>query len=82
MQQTRIKAVVLLSLIGFFLGIVAISFHHHNNAFLLPVCSICKVKTSLSVTCNKIKLDTTTTAASLCSLSTAIFLCLSGIRPG
>lgn len=81
MQQTRIKTVIFLSLFGFFLGIVAISLHHHDNAFLLPACSICKVKTSLSGTCSKIKVDSAPGSAILCLSLAAIFLCLSGILP-
>lgn len=81
MQQTKIKTIVFLSLFGFFLGAVAISFHHHDNAFLLPACSICKVKTSFSGTFSKIKVDTDPAVASLCFSLTALFLCLSGILP-
>lgn len=81
MQQVRIKTVVVLSLFGFFLGVMAISFHHHDNAFLLPACSICKVKTSLSGTFNKIKVDSAPGAAIHCLSRAAIFLCLSGILP-
>jgi hypothetical protein len=81
MHQTRIKTVIFLSLLGFFLGVVAISFHHHDKAFLLPTCSICKVKTSFSGTFSKIKLDSAPAVASLCFSLTAIFLSLSGILP-
>ena len=81
MQQTRIQTVVFLSLFGFFLGVAAISFHHHDNSFFLPACSICKVKTSLSGTFSKIKINTVPAVASGYFLLTAFILCLSGIMP-
>ena len=81
MRQTRIKIVVFLSLLGFFLGIVAISFHHHDNAFLLPACSICKVKTSFSGTFSKIKVNSAPVTASISLSLVVIFLCSSGILP-
>jgi hypothetical protein len=52
-----IKRIVLLSVAGFFLAIMAIAFHHHDNAFLLPSCSICKVKTTASGTMSKSQID-------------------------
>ncbi len=79
MQQTKIKTIVFLSLFGFFLGVVAISFHHHDNAFLFPACFICKVKTSLSGTYSKIKIDSVPAVASNPFLVTVIILCLSGV---
>jgi hypothetical protein len=81
MRKALIRPVILLSLIGFSLGLLAMSFHHHNNKFLLPACSICKVKASLSGTFNKIKLDTSAGMAMLCLLLTEINLCLSGFLP-
>lgn len=81
MHQTRIKTVIFLSLFGFFLGVMAITLHHHDNAFSLPACSICKVKASLSGTFSKIKVDSAPAVAMLCLSLTAIFLCLSGIGP-
>lgn len=79
MQQTKIKTIVLLPLLGFILGVVAISFHHHDNSFLLPTCSLCKVKTAFSGTSSKIKIDTVPAAADKYFLLTAIILCLSDI---
>jgi hypothetical protein len=81
MHQTRIKIVVFLSLISFFLGIVAITLHHHDNSFLPPACSICKVKTTFSGTFSKIKIDSAPAVANLSLSLMAIFLCLSAILP-
>jgi hypothetical protein len=81
MHDTLIKKVVLLSLFGFILAVLAISLHHHDNSFSLPTCSICKVKTSISGTFNKIKTNYDPTAASLTILLTMIFLSLSDISP-
>ena len=81
MHQTKIKNVIFLSLFGFFLAVLAISFHHHDNSFLLRSCSICKIKTSLSGTFNKVKVDSAPAVVSLHLSSIAIFLCLSGILP-
>jgi hypothetical protein len=52
-----IKRIVLLSLSGFFLAILAVAFHHHDNTFLLRSCSICKVKTSITGTKSKNQID-------------------------
>jgi hypothetical protein len=41
----------------FFMGIVAFAMHHHNTYFLLKDCTICKAKTSLVGTLNKIIAD-------------------------
>jgi hypothetical protein len=81
MQQTKIKTIVFLSLFGFFLGIIAISFHHHDKMFLFPACFICKVKTSFSGTHSKIKIDSVPAVASNPFLVTAIILCLASILP-
>jgi hypothetical protein len=81
MQHPVIKKIIFLSLLGFFLAVLAISLHHHDNSFLLPTCSICKVKTSLSGTFNKIKFDSAPAVAGLHLLLMTIFLCLSGILP-
>jgi hypothetical protein len=81
MQQPLIKNVIFLSLFGFLLSVLAISLHHHDNSFLLRSCSICKIKTSLSGTFNKVKVDSTPAVVSLHLFSVAIFLCLSGILP-
>jgi hypothetical protein len=81
MHHPLIKKIVFLSLFGFFLAVMAISLHHHDKTFSLPTCSICKVKTSLSGTFSKIKLDSAPAIASLHLLLITIFLCLSGILP-
>jgi hypothetical protein len=57
MRHSLIKKILLLSLSVFFLAILAVAFHHHDKAFLLPSCSICKVKTSNSGTMSKNKID-------------------------
>jgi hypothetical protein len=57
MHHSMIKRLVLLSVAGFFLAILAVAYHHHDNAFLLPSCSICKVKTTTSGTTSKNKID-------------------------
>ncbi len=57
MYQSMIKKILLLALSGFFLAVVAVAFHHHDNAFLLKSCSICKVKTSISGTMSKKQLN-------------------------
>jgi hypothetical protein len=41
----------------FFLGVIALTMHHHDAFFPLKNCAICKAKTSLSSTVNKIKAD-------------------------
>ena len=81
MKQDRINTIVFLSLFGFFLGVVVISFHHHGDVFLLPACSICKVKTSLSWSVNKIKIDSVPVSSKEYLWLTVIILCLSGIAP-
>ncbi|TSA47700.1 MAG: hypothetical protein D4R56_01770 [Deltaproteobacteria bacterium] len=52
-----IKRTILLSLSGFFLAILAVAFHHHDKAFFLASCSICKVKITNSGTMSKNKID-------------------------
>jgi hypothetical protein len=81
MHHPLIKKIVFLSLFGFFLAVVAISLHHHDNSFSLPTCSICKVKTSIFGTFTKIKVDSAPAVASLHLLLITIFLCLSGFLP-
>ncbi len=79
MHQNRIKIVIFLSLFGFFLGVMAITLHHHDNVFSLHPCSICKVKTCLSGNFSKINIDSTPAIVIWCFSLSAIFLCLSGI---
>ena len=81
MYHSLIKKIVFLSLVGFFLAVLAISLHHHDNSFSLPTCSICKVKTSLSGTFSKINIDSAPAVASIHLLLITIFLSLSGILP-
>jgi hypothetical protein len=79
MHQTQIKNVIFLSVSIFFLSVLVISLHHHDNSFLLRTCSICKVKTSISGTVSKTNTDSTPAVISLCLFSMAIFPFLSGI---
>jgi hypothetical protein len=67
MHHSLIKRIVLLSLSGFFLAILTVAFHHHDNTFLLRSCSICKVKTSNSGMISKNSVDSASvvTAVSL-----------------
>jgi hypothetical protein len=79
MRQVQIKNVIFLSLLGFFLAVLAIYFHHHDNSFLLRPCSICNVKTSISGTFNKVNIDSAPAVANIPFTLFWIFLCLSGI---
>jgi len=81
MRQSRLNVIVFVSLLGFFLGVTSIAFHHHDNAFLLPACALCKVKTSFSGTLSKFKADSSPSVLTLCLLLAVIVLCLSGILP-
>ena len=74
MCHPLIKKIVLLSMAGFFLAILAVAFHHHDRSFLLTSCSICKVKTSISGTFNKNKIDSPPAVAVISLGSAAIFL--------
>ena len=57
MQYSIVKRVILLTLSGLFLTVFAVAFHHHDNTFLLTSCPICKVKTAISGTMSKYKID-------------------------
>jgi hypothetical protein len=81
MHHPLVKKIIFLSLFGFFLAVMAVSLHHHDKSFSLLTCSICKVKTSLSGTFSKIKVDSAPAVASLYLLLITICLCLSGILP-
>ena len=78
---TIFLTIIFLSLLGFFLGVVVLSFHHHDNTIFRPACSICKVKTSFSGTFSKTKIDSAPAAAALLVSFAAILLSLSGIAP-
>ncbi len=47
-DKSRVKTVLLLSLLCFSTAILAIAYHHHDTSFLLRSCAICNVKSSLS----------------------------------
>jgi hypothetical protein len=81
MYRPLIKKVVFFTLFGFFLAVLAISLHHHDNSFSLPTCSICKIKTSISGTFSKINIDSAPAIAGIHLFSMLILLCLSGILP-
>jgi len=63
MRHPLIKSIVLLSLAFFFLAILAIAFHDHNNTFLLTARSICKAKVPTSGTMSKNKSEPATAVA-------------------
>jgi len=82
MQQKRINIIIFLSLLGVLLGVAAMSFHHHDNVFLLKTCSLCKVKTSFSGTLNKFKANSFHAVLIPGFSLTVILLYSSGIVPG
>jgi hypothetical protein len=79
MNEIRIKKIVFLSIAFFFLSIMAVALHRHNNPILPPVCSICKVKTSLSGTFSKIKTDSAPAVAVFYLPLAAVCMSMSGI---
>ena len=81
MHHPLVKKITFLSLFGFFLAVMVVSLHYHDKSFSVATCSICKVKTSLSGTFSKIKVDSNPTVASIHLFLITIFLCLSGILP-
>jgi hypothetical protein len=64
-QDGAIRQILLVSLSVFFLSVLAIAFHHHDNAFWLRACSICKAKSSLSGTISKYQVDSTSAAVAI-----------------
>jgi len=81
MRHPLINRIAFISLLGFFLAFMAISLHHHDNAFWLRSCSICKINASISGALSKIKVDSAPAVNSIQLLFTTTFLCLSGILP-
>jgi hypothetical protein len=79
MHHPMVKKIVFISLLGFFLAVMVVSLHHHDNSFWSPTCSICKLKASINGAFNKIKVDSAPAVASLHLLFISIFLCLSRI---
>jgi hypothetical protein len=57
----------------FFLGMIALTMHHHDVFFPLKNCAICKAKTTLSGTVNKIKADPPLSIASVSHRPEAIY---------
>jgi hypothetical protein len=79
MRHSLIKKIILLSLTVFFLAILAVAFHHHDKAFLLTSCSICKVKTSNSGTMSKNKIDSAPTVTVVSLGLAAVFPLLANV---
>ncbi|ABC78771.1 hypothetical membrane protein [Syntrophus aciditrophicus SB] len=79
MLHPMVKKIVFISLMGFFLAVLVVSLHHHDNSFGSPTCSICKLKASLNGSFSKIEGSSAPAVASLHLLMIAIFLFLSGI---
>lgn len=81
MYHPVIKKIVLLSMTGFILAILAVAFHHHDRTFILTSCSICKVKTSISGTFSKNKADFPPAAAVISTGPAAICLASTVVAP-
>lgn len=79
MNKSLIRRIIFISLLGFFGAVLTIAYHHHDNAFLLNSCAICKVKASLSGTFNKDKIASTSSVTLFNLSSVLIFLGLVGI---
>jgi len=78
MHHPMVKKVVFISLFGFFLAVMVVSLHHHDNSFGAPACSICNLKASLNGTFSKTRGDLAPAVAGPHLLLITIFLCLSG----
>jgi hypothetical protein len=63
----------------FLLGMVALALHHHDGFFQIKNCVICKAKTSLSGTSNKVKADIPTAITAVSHTSALIYLTISRI---
>jgi hypothetical protein len=57
MRRSLMKRIVLLSLSGFFLAIIAVAFHYHDDTFLLRSRSICQARAAISGTISKNQVD-------------------------
>jgi hypothetical protein len=51
------RCVGLLPVSCFFVGMIALAMHHHEVSFQLKSCGICKAKTFLSATLNRVNAD-------------------------
>jgi hypothetical protein len=58
----------------FFLGVVALTMHHHDVFFPLKNCTICKAKTYYSGTVNKVTADPPLSIATVCHYPESIYL--------
>jgi hypothetical protein len=74
MHQSLTKRIVLLSLSGFFLAVIAAVFYDNDDSFLLRSRSICQVRTAISGTMNKGHVDS---APAL----TGVYLGLASVSP-
>lgn len=64
----------------FFLGMVALTMHHHNALFQLKSCAICKAKTYLSGALNKVTTDPLLSIASVNHCTNSIYHTFSPIN--
>ena len=76
-----IRNILFLSLSCFCLAILLVAFHHHDSAFWLRACSICKVKSSVSETINNQQIDPAPAVAAIGVGPAAVLTGLSGIAP-
>jgi hypothetical protein len=64
----------------FFLGAVALAVHHHDAFFQLKGCAVCKAKTSLSSSLNKVKADLPASTETANHSSEAIYFTFSQVK--
>jgi hypothetical protein len=64
----------------FFLGMVALTMHHHNALFQLKSCGICKAKTYLSGAFSKVAMDPPLSIATVSHCPEAIYPTFSPIN--
>jgi hypothetical protein len=78
--STRIRRGIGLLLTScFFLGMVALAMHHHDAFFQLKNCAICKAKTALSGTINKVTADHPLSVATVSHCSVEVYFSFSRI---
>jgi hypothetical protein len=80
-HHSAIRNVLFFSLSCFCLAILLVAFHHHDRAFWLRACSICKVKSSVSETINSQQIDPTPAVAAFGVGPASVLPGLSGIAP-
>lgn len=74
MNHILLNRIILLSLGGFFLAVIAVAFHYNDDAFLLRSRSFCQGRTAVSVTVNKNQVDVAPAVAVTSLGLTAIIL--------